>query len=157
MAKPHEIQYINAYVSGSAAYRMDTDRQKKTATLPKAPRRAKAKVLPIFLDRTAVIGILMAVVMLVVMAVGYVQLLDAKQETVAMQNYVDQLRQENAALKDTYASSYDLEEVASIAQTMGMVPMEQVQTVKIEVSVPQMEEDPTAWQALCTFLAGLFA
>ena len=156
MAKPHELQYINAYVSGSAAYRMDIERQKKAA-LPKAPRRAKAKVLPIFVDHAAIIGILMAMVMLVVMAVGYVQLLDAKQETVAMQNYVDQLRQENAALKDTYASSYDPAEVASIAQTMGMVPMEQVQTVKIEVSVPQLEEDPTAWQTLCTFLAGLFA
>ena len=153
MAMPHEIQYINAYVSGSAAYRMDVKQQKKAASLPKAPRRAKAKVLPIFVDRTAILGILMAVIMLVVMAVGYVQLLDAKQEAVAMQNYVQQLQQENAVLKDTY----DPEEVAGIAQTMGMVPMEQVQTVKIEVSVPQLEEDPTAWQALCTFLAGLFA
>jgi H+/gluconate symporter-like permease len=157
MAMPHEIQYINAYVSGSAAYRMDVKQQKKAASLPKAPRHAKAKVLPIFVDRTAILGILMAVIMLVVMAVGYVQLLDAKQEAVAMQNYVQQLQQENAVLKDTYASSYAPEEVAGSAQTMGMVPMEQVQTVKIEVSVPQLEEDPTAWQALCTFLAGLFA
>jgi hypothetical protein len=136
---------------------MDTQRQKKTAALPKAPRRAKAKVLPIYVDRAAVFGILMAVIMLVFMVAGYVQLLDAKQEAQAMQNYVEQLRQENVVLKDTYASSFDREEAFQIAQTMGMVPVEQVHTVKIEVSVPQLQEDPTAWQALCTFLAGLFA
>ena len=157
MAKPHEIQYINAYVSGSAAYRMDTQRQKKTASLPKAPRRAKAKVLPIYVDRAAVFGILMAVIMLVFMVAGYVQLLNAKQEAQTMQNYVEQLRQENTVLKDTYASSFDREEAFQIAQTMGMVPVEQVHTVKIDVSVPQLQEEPTAWQALCTFLAGLFA
>jgi hypothetical protein len=136
---------------------MDTQRQKKTAALPKAPRRAKAKVLPIYVDRAAVFGILMAVIMLVFMVAGYVQLLDAKQEAQAMQIYVEQLRQENVVLKDTYASSFDREEAFQIAQTMGMVPVEQVHTVKIEVSVPQLQEDPTAWQALCTFLAGLFA
>ena len=157
MAKPHEIQYINAYVSGSTAYQMNTVRRKKTAALPKAPRRAKTRVLPIFVDRAAIAGILIAVIMLTIMAVGYVRLLDAKQEALAMQSYVEQLQQENVVLKDTYASSYDREEAFEIAQTMGMVPVEQVPTVKIEVSVAPLQEEPTAWQALCTFLAGLFA
>lgn len=157
MAKPHEIQYINAYVSGSAAYQLDARQQKKSASLPKAPKRKKARMFSIYIDRAAIAGILVAVVMLTIMAVGYIRLLDAKQETLAMQNYVQQLQQENVTLKDTYASSYDREEAFEIAQTMGMVPVEQVPTVKIEVSVSPLQEEPTAWQALCTFLAGLFA
>ena len=132
MAKPHEVQYINAYVSGSMAYQMDTTRQSKRATLPKAPK-------------------------LTLMVAGLSRLQEARQENAALQNYVAQLQEENNILQDTYASSYDREEAYRIAQSMGMVPAEQVPTVKIEVSVPQLEEEPTPWQALCTFLTGLFA
>ena len=157
MAKPHEVQYINAYVSGSMAYQMDTTRQSKRATLPKAPKRAKRKMLVIRVERAALCGILAAVVMLTLMVAGLSRLQEARQENAALQNYVAQLQEENDILQDTYASSYDREEAYRIAQSMGMVPAEQVPTVKIEVSVPQLEEEPTPWQALCTFLTGLFA
>ena len=155
MAKQREIQYVNAYVSGSMAYRMDTAAErKKTVKLPK-PRSKKKLVIAV--DPAAVAGILVAGLLLVLMAVGWFRLQDAKQEAYVLQNYVASLQGENKELKDTYASSYDAEEVEAIAKTMGMVPMEQVETIYLEVSVPQLKEEPTAWQAFCTFLAGLFA
>jgi ABC-type molybdate transport system substrate-binding protein len=91
------------------------------------------------------------------MGVGYFRLQEAKQEAYALQNYVATLQAENAELKDTYASSYDAEEVRSIATAMGMVPVEQIETIMLEVNVPQLREEPTSWQAFCAFLAGLFA
>ena len=109
------------------------------------------------LNLPAVTAYLVAGLLLVLMAVGWFRLQDAKQEAYVLQNYVASLQVENKELKDTYASSYDAEEVEAIAKTMGMVPMEQVETIYLEVSVPQLKEEPTAWQAFCTFLAGLFA
>ena len=155
MAKQREIQYVNAYVSGSMAYRMDTAAErKKTVKLPK-PRSKKKLVVAV--DPAAVAGILVAGLLLVLMAVGWFRLQDAKQEAYVLQNYVASLQVENKELKDTYASSYDADEVEAIAKAMGMVPVEQVETVYLEVSVPQLKEEPTGWQAFCAFLAGLFA
>jgi hypothetical protein len=64
------------------------------------------------------------------------------------------------ALQNKYDSSYDLEEIREIALAMGMVPMEQLETVQISVPVVEAEEqaqEPSGWEAFCTFLAGLFA
>lgn len=154
MAKQREIQYVNAYVSGSVAYQMAQPVQRKTAKLPKPRRR---KLLVVRVDPAAVCGILVAALLLTLMGVGYFRLQEAKQEAITMQNYVATLQAENEILKDTYANSYDLQEAEDIARTMGMVPMDQVQTIMLEVNVPQRMEEPTAWQAFCTFLAGLFA
>ena len=154
MAKQHEIQYVNAYVSGSVAYQMAGCQRTKTAKLPK-PRRKN--LLVIHVDPAAVCGILVAVLLLTLMGVGYFRLQDAKQEAYTMKNYVATLQAENAELKETYASSYDAEEVRSIATAMGLVPVEQIETIMLDVSVPQLREEPTAWQAFCAFLAGLFA
>ena len=54
MAKQREIQYVNAYVSGSVAYKMAMPEQRKTAKLPK-PRRKN--LLVIHVDPAAVCGI----------------------------------------------------------------------------------------------------
>ena len=59
-----------------------------------------------------------------------------------------------------YREGYDLEEIREIALAMGMVPMEQLETVQISVPVVEAEEqaqEPSGWEAFCTFLAGLFA
>ena len=78
MAKPHEIQYINAYVSGNIAYQMDVQpARKKRVRLPK-PKAKKQMVLHV--DPVAVGGILVAAVMLVLLVVGFVRLQDARAE-----------------------------------------------------------------------------
>ena len=154
MAKQREIQYVNAYVSGSMAYQMEMPERKKTAKLPKQARQQTPRR---HADARYVCCIICACLLIVIMVQGFVMMTNARREAEAMASYVATLQEENQTLKDTYASSYDMAEVEAIAKTMGLVPVEQVETIMLEVSVPQLREEPTAWQAFCTFLAGLFA
>ena len=154
MAKQREIQYVNAYVSGSMAYQLEMPERKKTAKLPK---QARQQAPMRHVDARYVCCIIGACLLIVIMVQGFVMMTNARREAEAMASYVATLQEENQTLKDTYASSYDMAEVEAIAKTMGLVPVEQVETIMLEVSVPQLHEEPTAWQAFCTFLAGLFA
>jgi cell division protein FtsL len=138
------------------AYQLNTmpARKKKKVTLPKLRREKKTVVR---LDPVAICGIAMAAVLLVLLVVGFSRLQDARAETAALESYVSDLREENKQLQDTYSAGYDLEEIEKIAQAMGMVPQSQIPQVEIEVNVPQQESQPTAWEAFCAFLTGLFA
>ena len=153
MAQQREIQYINAYVSGSMAYQLEMPKRKKV----KLPKQAQQKATKRHVDARYVCCIIGACLLIVFMVRGFVMMTNARREAEAMASYVATLQEENQTLKDTYASSYDMAEVEAIAKTMGLVPVEQVETIMLEVSVPQLREEPTAWQAFCTFLAGLFA
>lgn len=156
MARQPEIQYINAYVSGSMAYQMEVQpvRKKKKARLPKARREKKFVVA---LDPVAICGIAVAAVMLVLLVVGFVRLQSAREDVYALQSYVNTLEQQNQQLQNTYASGYDLEEIEKIAFAMGMVPSSQVPHISVEIMVPQEVPEPTAWESFCAFLTGLFA
>ncbi len=156
MARQPEIQYINAYVSGSMAYQLEAQpvRKKKKVRLPKARREKK---LVVALDPVALCGIMVAVVMLVLLFAGFFRLRYARQEAYVLQNYVSTLEQQNQKLHDTYTSGYDLEEIERIALAMGMVPSYQVPNIPVEVVVPHEAPEPTAWESFCAFLTGLFA
>ena len=154
MAKQREIQYVNAYVSGSMAYQMEMPERKKTVKLPK---QARQKAPQRNVDARYVCCIVGACLLIVMMIQGFVMLTNARREAGAMAAWGESLQAENQVLQDTYASSYDRVEAEAMAKTVGLVPVEQVETIMLEVSVPQLREEPTAWQAFCTFLAGLFA
>ena len=95
--------------------------------------------------------------LLIALLVGAVQLNHAQQEAQQLQEYVHSLQEENAQLRDTYASSYDPDEVRELALAMGMVPVEQVPHIEMQVTPPQVQEEPTAWESFWTFVAGMFA
>ena len=156
MARQPEIQYINAYVAGSAAYKIESTpvRKHKKVQLPKQKRKQKTVIA---LDPVALGGILVASLLLVLMFVGMFQLQGVRQDQMALEQYVGALQQKNEELSDRYASGYDLEEIERIALAMGMVPSSQVPHINLDVSVPQVAEEPTAWETFCMFLAGLFA
>ena len=156
MARQPEIRYINAYVSGSTAYQLETDRprRKKQVKLPK-PRQEKKTVIR--LDPIAIAGIIVAAVLLVLLVVGLVRLQAAQSEALALEKYVSSLQERNQQLQDTYSSGYDLEEIREIALAMGMVPSSQIPHIQVEVVVPQQPVEPDAWTAFCAFLTGLFA
>ena len=156
MTRQPEIQYINAYVSGSIAYQLESEpvRKKKRARLP---RQKHKKQTVIAFDPYAVGGILVAAVMLVLLVVGFVRLQDARAEAAALEGYVQDLRSENQELAASYAAGYDLEEVKEIALAMGMIPASEAKTITIDVVVPQEVPEPTAWENFCAFLTGLFA
>ena len=156
MANRPEVRYINEYVSGTMAYQpaRKPSRKPHNVVLPK-PRKKKQNL--ILIDPVAVVGIFVAVVLMVMLLVGAVKFFRAQQETVALRSYVAQLQEENIQLQNTYASGYDLEEIRTIAQTMGMVPKASVTHLEIAVTVPEAPIQPSAWESFWQFFMEMFA
>ena len=153
MARKTEIQYIRLYTDGSAARKLAPVTPWMTAKLPKV---RKQKRITLRIDPVAMVGIFVAVVMLVLMAVGVGQLRAAQEQATVMEQYVQTLRNNNEILQDTY-NTIDLNEVEQMALALGMVPEAQAEHVRISVPAEQVVEEPGAWESVWTFLAGLFA
>lgn len=154
MARQPDVQYIRFYTDGSAARKVAPVVPFKTIKLPKVRKR---KHLTLEIDPIAIAGIVMSAVMVVLMAVGAVQLSNTRNELQSMTAYVDTLQQEKLSLEATYSQGYDLEAVEKTALALGLVPKEQVQHITIHVPPVQTEETPGMWDRFCTFLTGLFA
>ncbi len=155
MAMQPEVRYINAYVSGTAACQPEKKPQKKSAvSLPKPKRQQKWLIQ---VDAVAVGGILAAMVLSVMLIVGLVQMNNAKEEAQMYREYAISLKEENRELKDTYTSGYDPEEIRNIALAMGMVPVEEVPHIQMQLVAPETEVQPTAWESFWAFMVGLFA
>ena len=154
MARQFDVQYISAYTDGSAARKLELPKPRKSTRRKPSARRSKKIVL--YVDPLAILGILVAGIMMIALTVGVCKLVDARQEMLAMDSYVQTLRQENAQLQEEYEAGYDLEDVRQTALALGMVPAEQAQHVQVQVQIPQPEQ-PSGWEQIRTFLAGLFA
>lgn len=155
MAMQPEIRYINSYVSGNVAYQPKKKPQKQPAVqLPKAKKQQKY-VFPV--DIMAVCGIFTALVLSIMLMVGVTQMFQAQQEAKQMKQYALSLQEENAQLREIYEASYDLEEIRQIALAMGMVPVEDVTHLQVQLSAPEEVQEYTAWESFCAFMVGLFA
>lgn len=152
-----EIQYIGQfYVYGSEARQLEHKKQQRKPKT-KLPLARVRKVEKISVDPVALGGIVVAVVLLVVMAVGALQLRSDWIEYNQMSSYVSQLKEENAQLTRTYRAGYDLEEVRKRATALGLVSESEAQTMIIAVTVPTAQPEPTFWEEVTGFLKGLFA
>lgn len=155
MAMQPEVRYINAYVSGTCAPQPQKKPQKKSnVSLPKVQRRQKWLI---HVDVVALAGIVAAVVLAVLLVSSVIQMTRAQHEAQAYKDYAQSLQTENAALRDTYLSSYDEDEIRSIALAMGMVPIKEVTHIKMHVTIPEAEPEMTPWENIRSFLVGLFA
>ncbi len=156
MARRSDIQYIRIYTEGTAARKLEpapAPRRKPKPARPKA-----RKTVAIRVDPLAVAGIAVAVVMLVLMAVGLAKLDEVQQQRQALETYITQLQQENAALQDTYDNGYDLEEIRRNAEALGMVPVEDLPHIQIQVP-PEAPDQGEAgwWESVLAFFTELFA
>ena len=152
MAQRTQIQYIRFYTEGSAARKVaPVVTPFKTARLPKINHQKK---IVLRIDPVAVVGIVVAVSMMIMMAVGIFQYKAAQEQAQLMERYVETLNRDNESLQNTY-DSIDLTAIEQTALALGMVPQSQVQHVSLRVPPVQEVEEPqeTFW----TFLAGLFA
>ncbi len=161
MTRKPDIQYVGQfYVHGSEAKQLAAQNEKKKART-KLPLERLQNIQKIYVDPVALIGITVAVVMLVVMVIGAVQIGNAWEEYQAMSDYVHQVRRENADLHFTYRMGYNLQEIEAQALAMGLVPAAEVQRVDIAVTVTQPQPEPNvfqqAWDEFVWFLDGLFA
>jgi cell division protein FtsL len=160
MARQPDIQYIRYYTSGSAARKIELQPEKKkknTVAVPQRPRTRKQNKMVIHLDPISMLAVMVAGIMLITMVIGMLRLGQVNAEVDAMNGYVEQLQQENSALRQEYESGYDLEDVEQKALEMGLVPIEQVEHVTIEVPETPVEAEPTFWEKAAAFFSELFA
>ena len=151
----HNIEYIEKYYSyGSEAKVIEF----KPAFQEKnpVPKQEKEPVTTLCIDPIAFCGLMVAVVMLVVMIAGVIHFNVISQDHAIMENYVNQLREENVLLSQQYRAGYDLEQVGITAQTLGMIPVEEAQTISIQVQVPVRQPEPNFLDNIVWFLGGLF-
>ena len=158
MAQRLDIQYVQFYTDGNAARKLAPAQPLDTMKLPKVQKhKQKQNVLRI--DPFAMAGIVLSVVMVVLMIVGTVELISAREDAAAMASYTQYLQEENAQLNQQYRDSYDLEEVRRTALALGMVPESEATHVTMEIpqSTVQETENLGFWDSVWTFFAGLFA
>ena len=153
----HNIEYIQKFYSyGSEAKVVEFKPVYKEVQRPALPKQEKAPVTTIFIDPVAFCGLMVAVVMLVVMLAGIIQFNVVSQDYAIMENYLMEVREENIILNQRFSAGYDLEEVEQAATTLGMIPVEQARTIRLNVVTPQRESEPTLWDDMVWFLSGLF-
>ena len=159
MARQPDVKYVRFYTDGSAARKVEVAGPIRKNALP--PKTRKKKKIVLYVDPLAILGIFTAIIMLTIMFSSMAMLQNAKAETAAMEQYVTQLREENATLQNEYEDGYDIREVERTALALGMIPMEQAQHVTLEkdpAPVVQLEERQTdTWDWIYTLLTGLFA
>ena len=74
-----------------------------------------------------------------------------------MEEYVVYLQHQHKSIKIKYTETYNLEDIEKTALALGMVPADQVRHSRISVVEPVVEEEPSVWENVGTFLSGLFA
>ena len=156
MAK-FENRYIQFYTPGTAAVKVPIRDERDWAPLPEP--KEEQKVL-ISVDPVAIMGFVVAVSMLILMAIGIMQLNNARREVTTLERYVAHLTAENHTLEQSYQAGYELDDIRQKALDMGMVPAEEIPQKQIYITIPPVqtvEEPITEWEQITAFLTGLFA
>ena len=161
MAQKHEIQYVGQfYIHGSEARKL-AEEQKKNRAQNVLPLERLKSIQKIYVDPVALIGLAVAVFMAVTMVLGAMNIRQAWDAYEDMQDHLTQLKDKNASLSLKYTDGYDLAEIEAAAITLGLVPKENLTTIPVQVTVPEIPEEPTAWEAFKDyvewFVDGLFA
>ena len=153
MARKPDVQYIRYITDGSSARVVQPAKPKPKTRLPKI-QLPKSPVIK--LDPLAFAGMLVSVIMVVLMVVNCVQLSTIQQEANVLDDYVDYLMTENARLTDEYNKGYDLNDIREKALALGLVPVDQVQKITVNVPAPEFVTDTPEEQNVLTFLVSLF-
>ena len=161
MARKADILYVHHYyTAGSAAKKVAVKAEHKKKPLPLFEPLMMAEPnqkVVVKIDPLSMAATLVAVVLVVMMVVSLFQYSAAYQRNVELQEYVYTLSDENVRLEQKYRSGFDLAEIEAQALALGMIPMEEAQTVKISTAVPAHEAEPTRWERLQLFMSELFA
>ena len=157
MNQKPKIQYVGQfYVHGSEARQLQLQEEKRQAKT-RLPLVRFQTIEKIYVDPVALVGIAVAVVMLVTMVLGAVQIKRDWDQYERVSAYVSELKRENARMSHAYHASFDLEDIRSKALAMGMVPKSELQTMAVTVTVPEKEPELTRTEEIRLFLEGLFA
>ena len=152
----HNIEYIEQYYSYGSEAKVVEFKPAFQEKKVQVPKQEKEPITTLCIDPIAFCGLMVAVVMLVFMIAGVIHFNVICQDHAIMENYVNQLREENVLLSQQYHAGYDLEQVEITARTLGMIPVEEAQTISIQVQVPVRQPEPGFLDNLVWFLGGLF-
>ena len=157
MVRKPDIQYIDKfYIHGSEARVLELKPQKKK-TKTVLPNAYPQKETVVRVDVLSLCAIAVAVTMIVLMVVGGFQLKASYARCEAMNDYVISLQNENVKLSEKYYAGFDPVDIHWKATALGMIPMENVKTMTISVTIPEEEPAPTMWEDVVWFLKGLLA
>ena len=157
MNQKPKIQYIGQfYVHGSEARVLELKPQKKKnkTVLPKFYPNKETVVR---VDALSLCAVAVAVTLVVLMVVGCFQMKAAYADYEVMNDYVISLQNENVKLQEKYYAGFDPVDIGWKAHALGMIPMEEAQTMTLSVTMPEEEPAPTLWEDMVWFLKGLLA
>ena len=157
MERKPDIQYIDKfYVHGSEARVLELKPQKKKnkTVLPKFYPNKETVVR---VDALSLCAVAVAVTLVVLMVVGCFQMKAAYADYEVMNDYVISLQNENVKLQEKYYAGFDPVDIGWKAHALGMIPMEEAQTMTLSVTMPEEEPAPTLWEDMVWFLKGLLA
>lgn len=157
MARSNDVQYVRFYSYGSEAQKVELPaKEKKKIVLPAAQiQQFQQKLLK--MDALALTGIVVAGILLVCMLVGFAQACHATAQMQEMTVYVANLEAEHERLQAEYEHGYDLAEVRVAAESMGLVPIDEVRHKKVEVPETAVEEELSWWEQWVENFKTLFA
>ena len=156
MADKPKIQYVGQfYVYGSEAKKVAVEEPKKEKVSLPLPDLKKERLIRV--EPVAIIGIVAAMVLFVVMIMGALSIQSAWQDFRVAKDHLEQVQARHHAVESRYEESYSLEEIKSVAENMGLVPVSQVKHLTVTVTMPEPEPVRTQWDDFVWFLEGLFA
>ena len=156
MVQKPKIQYIGQfYVYGSEARALEQEQKKQAKT--KLPLAKLETIEKIYVDPVALAAIGVAVILLVVMLFGAVQLQKDWASYQQMADYVTELKTENARLDQTYRAGYDLEDIEMKALAMGLVPGSELKSMAVTITIPEKAPVMTWDQKVVRFWNELWA
>ena len=153
MAQKDEIQYVRYYAYGSAATKLEEpERRRRERPAPKP----KAERIPIPFDPVAVFGTAVAVLLILCVIVGFVQVTRINSQITDTETYMSSLKAEHYALERIYENGYDLDEIKTAAEAMGLVPIEQVKHVTVTIPEPEVVEELPWWEEMWNDFVSMF-
>jgi len=141
MARNRNDRYVRFYTYGSTAVKVEDPR--RTAALPKYQKPQKRKPIPF--DPIAFAGNVVAVVLAILMVVGFIQVAIANAQVQELQLQLTALEQEEQMLEERYYGSFDLEEIRVAAESMGMIPAEEAAHVQVQLPAQTVEVQQLGW------------
>ena len=154
MARKYTERYVRFYTVGSAAAKLETVERKAALPQYKAPQKRK----PIAVDPVSLLGTAVAVLLAVLMLVGFAQVAHTSAQVRKLETQVMALELEQEQLQQKYEAGYDLNEVRAAAESMGMIPAEDAIRVRVAVPTETMQiETMSWWDSMLLSLRSFFA
>ena len=114
-------------------------------------------LITIKFDPLAVMGTIVAMVMIVCVMIGCVQVNRVNEQIAQTEVLLSGLKAEYSILQNEYEHGYDIEEIRTAALAMGMIPRDQAEHVTVNVSLPEEIPELTWWENLVHDIQELFA